>query len=112
VGMGMGGDTFSRQSVEQLTQVFELLADATRLKILMILSGGERNVTSLCKELKLPQPTISHHLGLLRMRNLIDNRRDGKHVFYCLSNSQNFKTTNALAFEVNGCLLTVMPRKD
>jgi DNA-binding transcriptional ArsR family regulator len=39
-------------------------------------------VSSLCDELRLPQPTVSHHLGLLRMSNLITNRRDGKQVFY------------------------------
>ena len=50
----------------------------------MLLSKGERNVTSLCDELKLPQPTVSHHLGLLRMKRIILNRRNGKQVFYGL----------------------------
>jgi DNA-binding transcriptional ArsR family regulator len=48
----------------------------------MLLADGERNVTNLCEALKLPQPTVSHHLGLLRMSNIIGNRRDGKQVFY------------------------------
>src|SRR6476660_10285847 len=71
--------------LEQLTAVFRLLSDKTRLNILMLLSEGERNVTSLCEALKLPQPTVSHHLGLLRMNNIIGNRRDGKQVFYTLN---------------------------
>ncbi len=66
------------QDLEQLTSLFRLLSDKTRLNILFLLSHGERNVTSLCDELKLPQPTVSHHLGLLRMSNVISNRRDGK----------------------------------
>jgi len=61
------------------------LSDKTRLNILMLLSEGERNVTSLCEALKLPQPTVSHHLGLLRMNNIIGNRRNGKQVFYTLN---------------------------
>ena len=73
------------QDLEQLTAVFRLLSDKTRLNILMLLSDGERNVTSLCEALKLPQPTVSHHLGLLRMNNIIGNRRDGKQVFYTLN---------------------------
>jgi DNA-binding transcriptional ArsR family regulator len=65
--------------------VFRLLSDKTRLNILMLLSGGERNVTSLCESLQLPQPTVSHHLGLLRLNNVIGNRRSGKQVFYTLN---------------------------
>jgi DNA-binding transcriptional ArsR family regulator len=41
-------------------------------------------VSSLCEALKLPQPTVSHHLGLLRLSNVIAHRRDGKQVFYSL----------------------------
>ncbi len=70
--------------LEQLTSLLKLLSDPTRLNILMLLAQGERNVTSLCDELKLPQPTVSHHLGLLRMSNVINNRRAGKQVFYTL----------------------------
>src|SRR3954454_2893868 len=75
----------SEQDLDQLTALFRLLCDKTRLNILMLLAQGERNVTSLCEELNLPQPTVSHHLGLLRMSNLIGNRRNGKQVFYGLN---------------------------
>ena len=70
--------------LDQLTSLFRLLSDRTRLNILMLLAEGERNVTSLCNDLQLPQPTVSHHLGLLRMHNIIGNRRAGKQVFYTL----------------------------
>jgi DNA-binding transcriptional ArsR family regulator len=70
------------QDLESLVGLFRLLSDKTRLNILLLLARGERNVSSLCGELSLPQPTVSHHLGLLRMSNLISNRRSGKQVFY------------------------------
>jgi ArsR family transcriptional regulator len=73
------------QDLEQLTSLFRLLSDKTRLTILFLLAEGERNVTSLCDELSLPQPTVSHHLGLLRVNNVIGNRRKGKQVFYALN---------------------------
>lgn len=73
------------QELEPLVGLFRLLSDKTRLNILMILARGERNVSSLCDELGLPQPTVSHHLGLLRTKNLISNRRNGKQVFYGLN---------------------------
>src|SRR5436190_11757094 len=75
----------SETELEQLASLFRLLSDRTRLNLLMMLAEGERNVTSLCEALQLPQPTVSHHLGLLRMSNVIANRRDGKQVFYALN---------------------------
>ncbi len=75
----------SDQDLEQLTALFRLLSDKTRLNILLMLADGERNVSSMCDELQLPQPTVSHHLGLLRMNNVIGNRRAGKQVFYGLN---------------------------
>ncbi len=75
----------SDRDLEQLTSLFRLLSDKTRLNILLLLASGERNVSALCRELRLPQPTVSHHLGLLRMNSMIGHRRLGKHVFYGLS---------------------------
>ncbi len=79
------GTGASGRELDGLVELFRLLSDKTRLNILLLLASGERNVTSLCDELGLPQPTVSHHLGLLRMRNLISNRRHGKQVFYGLN---------------------------
>jgi DNA-binding transcriptional ArsR family regulator len=73
------------EQLEQLAALFRLLADRTRLNLLMLLADGEKNVTNLCETLGLPQPTVSHHLGLLRMSNVIGNRREGKQVFYSLN---------------------------
>src|SRR3954453_12834308 len=80
--MGKAGFGASDHDLEQLTSLFRLLSDKTRLNILLLLSAGERNVGSLCEALGLPQPTVSHHLGLLRMSNVIGSRRNGKQVFY------------------------------
>jgi ArsR family transcriptional regulator len=72
------------RQLDQVAALFKLLCDKTRLAILQILCEGEMNVTALCRRLKLPQPTVSHHLGLLRMNRLIANRRSGKQVYYKL----------------------------
>jgi ArsR family transcriptional regulator, zinc-responsive transcriptional repressor len=91
------GPAASEQDLEQLTALFRLLSDKTRLNILMLLTAGERNVSSLCDELSLPQPTVSHHLGLLRMNNVIGNRRNGKQVFYTLNGRVNVDPEGALS---------------
>ena len=91
----------SEQDLDQLTALFRLLCDKTRLNILMLLAQGERNVTSLCQELDLPQPTVSHHLGLLRMNNLIGNRRDGKQVFYELDGRVDASSAKTLQVSID-----------
>ncbi len=86
------------QSLSNLCQLFRLLSDKTRLQIVMLLAGGERNVTSLCEELNLPQPTVSHHLGLLRMNRVIINKRNGKQVIYALDSSGGKASNGRLKF--------------
>jgi|ERR1700744_6238659 DNA-binding transcriptional ArsR family regulator len=90
--------TSDEQSLSSLCQLFRLLSDKTRLQIVMLLAAGERNVTSLCEELDLPQPTVSHHLGLLRMNRVIVNKRQGKQVIYALDNSGGKASNGKLKF--------------
>jgi ArsR family transcriptional regulator len=76
--------TTSDQSFQKLCQLFHLLSDKNRLRMVLMLAEGERNVTDICEELKLAQPTVSHHLGLLRMNGVIIPKRQGKKVIYTL----------------------------
>ena len=73
------------RSVKEVVEILRLLADPTRLRVLSLLRHGEMNVSSLCAQLGLAQPTVSHHLGLLRSGGLLASRRSGKQVFYSLS---------------------------
>lgn len=73
----------TEQLEKDLVQVFKLLSDETRLRILLYLvREGELHVTALCEKLGQSQPAVSHHLALLRVAGLIEARRDGKHNFY------------------------------
>jgi DNA-binding transcriptional ArsR family regulator len=70
----------------EVAEMFKQLGDATRLRVMMRLAGGERNVGELCADLGgLSQPALSHHLALLRATRLIEPRRRGKHVNYSLT---------------------------
>ncbi len=69
-----------------LIQLFRLLADETRLRILrLLIEAEEYHVRALCEMLGQSQPAVSHHLALLREGGLIACRRQGKHNFYRLS---------------------------
>src|ERR1700716_4109411 len=65
--------------------LFKALADATRLRILALLVGGEVCVCELHGALKLPQPTLSRHLAYLRRSGLVATRRQGLCVHYRLA---------------------------
>ena len=79
-----------RGDLAEWARGFSLLSDPTRLGILKLLSAGPKNVTALCDGLGLKQPTISHHLGLLRMGRLVTGTRKGKSVVYN-AEKQNLK---------------------
>ncbi|MFT7642437.1 MAG: ArsR family transcriptional regulator [Pirellulaceae bacterium] len=77
--------SLERESRKDLVQLFKLLADDTRLQILNYLAQEEElNVRTLCNLLNQSQPSVSHHLALLKVSGLIGMRRDGKHNFYSL----------------------------
>jgi len=90
------------RDLQALAQFCHILGDKTRLRIVRTLQEGERNVTALCKTLKLPQPTVSRHLAILRMAGLVDNRREGKEIHYSLSEYRSSGAANALKTMLNG----------
>ena len=72
-------------AARSLAQLFKLLADETRIRILYyLMQKPELNVCTLCGLLAQSQPAVSHHLALLRSAGVIESRRDGKHNFYRL----------------------------
>ncbi len=78
----------SDPTIHRLTDVFKILADKSRLKILLALAQtGEMHVSALCDLLGQSQPAVSHHLTLMRMTGLVGFRRDGKHNFYHLDSN-------------------------
>ena len=70
---------------EGLAEVFAILADATRTKILFALSQEELCVCDLAGLLGLSVSTVSHHLRLLRTARLVRHRKDGRMVYYQLA---------------------------
>lgn len=67
-----------------LVRIFKALADKTRQDILELISREEMNVTDICSEFHVSQPTVSHHLHILKDCGLIDYRKEGKKIYYCV----------------------------
>jgi ArsR family transcriptional regulator len=68
-----------------LSGFFKILGDSTRSKIIWALNESEMCVCDLAFLLGMTKSAISHQLRLLREKNLVKNRRDGRVVFYSLS---------------------------
>jgi DNA-binding transcriptional ArsR family regulator len=84
------GDRDALDLIEQRQEItakfFHGLSDLTRLRIVeMLLDEGEQNVSDLVAALGQSQGRISNHLACLRWCGYVDSRREGKYVYYRVS---------------------------
>ncbi|MBR5387903.1 MAG: winged helix-turn-helix transcriptional regulator [Clostridia bacterium] len=74
-----------RRAVEDMSKMFSLLGDASRMKILLALKEGELCVYRICETIGGKQSAVSQHLRKLKDGNLVKSRKDGNQVLYSLS---------------------------
>ncbi len=89
-------------AIDKTVNLFKLFSDATRLKIIAMLVEGEYCVHEIHETLNISQSSVSHQLALLRERNVVKTRRDGKLVYYSLQDQhvkELFETAYAHANE-------------
>jgi DNA-binding transcriptional ArsR family regulator len=72
--------------VNLIVEIFRMLADPTRIRVLWALTSGELSVTELAEQVDKPAPSVSQHLAKLRMARLVSTRREGTTIFYSLEN--------------------------
>jgi ArsR family transcriptional regulator, lead/cadmium/zinc/bismuth-responsive transcriptional repressor len=76
------------REVQQLTELFRLLGDPTRVQILYALvEVGELCVCDLAAVVDAPETSISHALRLLRTAGIVRNRKSGRMVYYSLNDA-------------------------
>ncbi|MEP7284293.1 MAG: metalloregulator ArsR/SmtB family transcription factor [Chloroflexota bacterium] len=71
----------------RLAEVFAVLADPSRLRIISALSHHELNVGDLAELVGMSQPATSHHLRLLRTQRIVRMRKVGRQTFYALDDT-------------------------
>ena len=72
----------NRDSIDELGYLFKMLADPTRLRVLMTLQSGDLCVADLSATLHMTSSAISHQLADLKNARLVTSEKRGKHVFY------------------------------
>jgi DNA-binding transcriptional ArsR family regulator len=86
----MNADAQDRQvpdeQVELAVEIFRMLADGTRIRLLWALRESELSVNELAEAVGKPPPAVSQHLAKLRMARMVRTRRDRNQVFYRVEN--------------------------
>lgn len=71
--------------IADLSDMFKIFGDQTRVKILMALESGEMCVCDIAAVMNMSQSAISHQLRVLKQSNIVKTRREGKVVYYSIS---------------------------
>ena len=88
----------NEQELLDLSDLFKMFADSTRIKILYDLFDGEKNVGEICEDIEMNQSAVSHQLKALKTAKLVKSRRDGKAIYYSLDDD-HVKTIIAMGKE-------------
>lgn len=79
------GQLLALDEAGELAEIFKLLGDPTRVRILYaLLEAGELCVCDLAETIEIPESRLSHALRLLRTAGIVKNRRDGRMIYYSL----------------------------
>ena len=84
--------------LQDLGDLFKVFGDTTRIKIMYALYEGEMCVCAISELLNMTQSAISHQLKTLKEANLVSARREGKEMYYSLSD-EHVKSIIAEGYE-------------
>jgi DNA-binding transcriptional ArsR family regulator len=70
-----------------LNQLFNALADPTRRRILELLRQGDLTAGEIADQFSISQPSVSHHLSLLKQAGLVECERRGQYIVYSLNST-------------------------
>lgn len=94
----------TEQQFFMAADVFSMLCDSTRLRILWLLCHTEECVSDIAAAVGMSSPAVSHHLRNLKQSGLITSRREGKEVLYTLAKTKEATLVHNMIddiFEIN-----------
>lgn len=72
---------------KKMAAMFKAFSDENRLRIMRLLIDGEKCACRLLEEMKISQPTLSHHMKILCDAEVVNGRKEGKWMHYSISES-------------------------
>ncbi len=100
-------------SYDENAKVFKALSDANRLKIIDILSCGERCACDILEHFEFTQPTLSHHMKVLADLNIVKIRKEGLWNHYSLNMDMYDEILKCLYYifhETEDCICNIIDR--
>jgi len=97
-------DQVDDQLVELAVEIFTMLADATRVRIVLALKDGELSVNTLADVVGKSPAAVSQHLAKLRLARIVTTRHEGNRVFYRLANEHPLELVADAMFQAEHSL--------
>lgn len=91
------------QIYKDTAKILKVISEPKRLKIVDMLSCGELCACKILEEFHITQPTLSHDMKLIVDAGIVNDRREGKNIYYSLNNEKiaNLQETLANIFTLN-----------
>jgi ArsR family transcriptional regulator, lead/cadmium/zinc/bismuth-responsive transcriptional repressor len=70
-----------------VAELFRAFSDTSRVRIMSVLLDGEKNVSTLAKLVGISESAVSHHMRGLRQTRIVTARREGKEVYYSITDA-------------------------
>ena len=80
----------------EILNITKALSDETRVRALMMLTGGELCVCQIIEMLGLAPSTVSKHMSILRQAGLVETRKEGRWIYYRLADRKALKACEIL----------------
>ncbi len=92
------------ENLQKVTALLKAVANEKRLKIMCVLSGGEKSVGELEKVIDLSQSALSQHLARLRRDRVVTTRRDAQTIYYSILDN------NVVELVKHACVMVNTPK--
>jgi DNA-binding transcriptional ArsR family regulator len=98
------GPELDPQYFELAAEIFAMLADVTRIRIILALRDGERSVNELAELVEKSPAAVSQHLAKLRLARIVAPRQQGTRVYYSLQNEHASQLVNDAIYQAEHAL--------
>lgn len=94
--------------IERSSRMLKAVSDSDRLRLVLQVKSGEKNVGTLAKAIGVEIVNVSHHLGVLRASQILKDRKVGRFVFYSLNpDVVSMDSSGALHIQMHGCKVII-----
>ena len=93
--------------IEKTSALLKAVSDTDRIKLVLQLRDGKKNVGTLARAIGVEIVNVSHHLGVLRENKVVHAQKVGRHVFYSLNPDLMRQEGSTLHFQLAGAKLVI-----